>query len=106
MFPVVELIRVSVGSANFPNRGSQAQRRPGKGAQVQGLASGHRDIGLFKSSDHAGTESPKVIGAWQNIRDGETAACSRFDPELAGEILLLEIHSAVNRRQTNPKAHR
>jgi hypothetical protein len=98
MFPVVEFIRISVGRTDFPQGGAQTQGRPGEGAQVQGLACGHGDIRLFEGTDHAGAKCPEVVGAGQNIGDGETTTRSRLDPELIGQVLLLKIHSAIHRR--------
>ena len=106
MFPVVELVRIPVRNSELPHRRPQSQGRPGDRAQVQGLARSYGDVRLFKGADHAGTESPEVIGTWRHVGYGKTATRSRVDPELVGQVLLLEIHPAVDRCHADPQAHR
>lgn len=106
MVPAVEFIRIPIRNSNIPHRGSQTQRRPSESPQVQRLACGHCDIRVFVGSNNTGAEGPEVIGARQHVGDGETATRSRLNPELVGQVLLLEIHPTVKRGQSNPDAHR
>ena len=70
------------------------------------MACGHGDVCLFESACRARAECPKVIGTRENVGDGKAAARSGFDPELVGQVLLLEIYSVIDRGQPDPNAHR
>ena len=106
VLPVVEFVRVPVRDPDVPNCGAEAQGGPSDRTEVQGLSSGYGDVRLFIGADHAGAESPEVVGAGRHVGDAETPAGPSPDPVLVGQVLLLEVHPSVDGRQPDPKAHR